>query len=117
MSIFDWGRGRVPPSGDRRADEWRRARDRRSRAGEYNGSDRRQADRRRLGDRRGWTTGVIYKTTQPVAGLEDWLAANCAGDWGLTLQDVSDDFTQKSYLVLFEREADKAKFIDWVSRA
>jgi len=56
--------------------------------------------------------GVLYSTAGAVADVEDWLDANCAGDWSLSVEGMDDDLIKKSLRIMFETEAEKLRFIN-----
>jgi len=60
--------------------------------------------------------GVLYSTAGAVADVEDWLDANCAGDWSLSIEGMDDNQIKKSLRIMFEVEAEKVRFINEFAR-
>ncbi|MFP6711661.1 MAG: hypothetical protein VB913_08225 [Rhodospirillales bacterium] len=69
------------------------------------------AERRQSTDRRGWPFGLILRTTESYRVIEEWLEENCAGEWGMGLEDMVDALAQKSFKIMFAIEADKDNFV------
>ncbi|MCW8915538.1 MAG: hypothetical protein OQK24_06755 [Magnetovibrio sp.] len=55
-------------------------------------------------------TGLKFKTSAPIAKLEDWLENNCNGEWDLDIEAISTQLQQKSVAVYFETEEDRDAF-------
>ena len=56
--------------------------------------------------------GLLLSTVRTVASIEEWLDANCEGDWNIVLDGIDEDnFGKKRLRIMFELEADKRKFI------
>ncbi len=78
---------------------------------ENNAEDRRtQSDRRKGGDRRAHIYGAPYTTADSVCELEDWLKGNCEGTWSMVIEELADEKSPPTYLVMFELESDKQNF-------
>ncbi|MBT3916993.1 MAG: hypothetical protein HN731_13450 [Rhodospirillaceae bacterium] len=99
-SFFDDNRSTKRRDNDRRKEEVAAAEERR-------GAD----DRRRSTDRRGWPFGLILRTTESHRVIEEWLEDNCAGEWGMGLEDMDEKLAQKSFKVMFALESDKNSFV------
>ncbi len=94
--------------------EKRSGRDRRLKIEHYDGPGRRQSERR-LGKRRIWPFGILYKTREPISYIETWLEFNCRGRWTMRLADLDDNLVDKSLKVMFEFETDKTEFMRFFS--
>jgi len=55
-------------------------------------------------------TGIKFKTSAPINVIEDWLEANCKGEWDLEIESISTVLGQKAMAVYFETEADRDAF-------
>lgn len=55
-------------------------------------------------------TGIKFKTSTPIKALEDWLEANCDGEWDLEIEAISTALKQKSVVVYFETDEDRDTF-------
>ncbi|HEY9080876.1 hypothetical protein [Magnetovibrio sp.] len=56
------------------------------------------------------STGLKFKTSTPINVIEDWLDANCKGEWDVDIEAISTELRQKSIAVYFEKEADRDAF-------
>jgi hypothetical protein len=56
-----------------------------------------------------YTCGTLYITTEPAEDLDEWLQRQCSGAYYLSLEDMDDDLSRKTFKVLFENEADRDK--------
>ena len=56
-----------------------------------------------------FTCGTLYVTTEPAEDLEEWLQRQCSGGYYLSLEDIDDDLSRKTFKVLFENESDRDK--------
>ena len=57
------------------------------------------------------STGLKFKTTASISALEDWLEANCTGEWDLELEAISTSRDgQKKVSVFFETDTDRDAF-------
>jgi hypothetical protein len=54
--------------------------------------------------------GVRMTTSRRLERMENWLDANCTGEWHIKIDGISDDFTSKTVSVMFERASDKKRF-------
>tara|TARA_B100000315_G_scaffold249276_2_gene280254 strand:+ start:3678 stop:4010 length:333 start_codon:yes stop_codon:yes gene_type:complete len=104
-SFFDDNRSTQRRDEDRRKEEIEAAEERRQ-----------ENDRRRSTDRRGWPFGLILRTTESFRVIEEWLEDNCAGEWGMGLEDMDEKLAQKSFKVMFALETDKNNFVENFSR-
>jgi hypothetical protein len=73
--------------------------------------DRRQQPERRVGERRQWRFGVLFRTRLPMTAIEDWLDETAEGRWSVTLEDMDPKRKQKTLKLSFELEADKLMLI------
>lgn len=55
-------------------------------------------------------TGLKFKTSAPINVIEDWLEANCKGEWDVSIEAISTELKQKSIAVYFESEDDRDAF-------
>ena len=55
-------------------------------------------------------TGLKFKTSAPISAIEDWLEANCQGEWDVEIEAISTELRQKSVAVYFETEDDREAF-------
>lgn len=55
-------------------------------------------------------TGIKFKTSAPISAIEDWLEANCKGEWDVDIEAIATGFGQKSVAVYFETDDDKEAF-------
>jgi hypothetical protein len=55
--------------------------------------------------------GVEFSTTEALATLEDWLHANCQGQWSLGLESMDEKREKKTVKILFHEESDKLRFV------
>lgn len=55
-------------------------------------------------------TGIKFKTSTPISAIEDWLEANCKGEWDIGIEDITTGLGQKSVAVYFETDDDKEAF-------
>ncbi len=55
-----------------------------------------------------YTTRI--STVRRITIIEDWLDQNIRGAWDVKLEDVSEDMEKKTYILMFENEADRAFF-------
>lgn len=55
-------------------------------------------------------TGIKFKTSASINMFEDWLEANCKGEWDLEVESISTTLGQKSMAVYFENETDRDAF-------
>jgi len=56
-------------------------------------------------------TGLKFKTTASISALEDWLDANCTGEWDVELEAISSTLDgQKKVSVFFELDTDRDAF-------
>lgn len=63
--------------------------------------------------------GIAFKTQKSIAEVEDWMEANCAGDWDVQfggLDESEPTRIRKIVEVYFETEADKQAFRAGFSR-
>lgn len=58
------------------------------------------------------TCGLVYPTKLQISDVEDWLEANCAGDWDVALADLDTGggSVAKKLEIYFERAADRDLF-------
>ncbi len=56
--------------------------------------------------------GVRFATTRSVTVIEDFLDAECTGDWHVVLEDIDEDLTRKQVRLMFELEEDKNRFLE-----
>ena len=78
-----------------------------------------KAERRGEGDgeeRRKWTCGILYKTSLPVAKIEEWLTDNAGEKWEVGLESIDESLESKILKIMFENQTDKAAFIAAFSR-
>jgi len=57
-------------------------------------------------------TGLKFKTSAQINVIEDWLEANCKGEWDVEIEAISTELRQKSIAVYFESEDDRDAFKD-----
>lgn len=98
--------------------------ERRSEADRRSGADRRQVNEnsgdaqrretgdRRQGDRRKMSCGVRFATTRSITLIEEFLDAECKGDWHVVLDGIDDDLIKKWVRLMFEFEEDKSRFLE-----
>lgn len=55
-------------------------------------------------------TGLKFKTSAPISVIEEWLEANCNGEWDVDIEAISTELKQKSIAVYFENEDDRDAF-------
>lgn len=55
-------------------------------------------------------TGIKFKTSAPINAIEDWLEANCEGEWEVDIEAISTALKQKSVAVYFETDEDRDAF-------
>jgi len=55
-------------------------------------------------------TGLKFKTSAQINVIEDWLDANCKGEWDIDIEAISTELRQKSVAVYFEKEDDRDAF-------
>ena len=55
-------------------------------------------------------TGLKFKTSAQINVIEDWLDANCKGEWDVDIEAISTALRQKSIAVYFENEDDRDAF-------
>jgi len=55
-------------------------------------------------------TGIKFKTSAPINVIEDWLEANCQGEWDVDIEAISTQLRQKSVAVYFETDNDRDAF-------
>jgi len=55
-------------------------------------------------------TGLKFKTSVQINVIEDWLDANCKGEWDIDIEAISTELRQKSIAVYFENEDDRDAF-------
>jgi hypothetical protein len=65
---------------------------------------------RRAAERRVLRYTVLFKTGIPAADLENWLGANCRGDWSMVLEDMDDGLRSKTLRIMFETPSDRDRF-------
>ncbi len=84
--------------------------DRRSTSGQsFKGLNRRNG-----ADRRGLRFGLTFKTTEPLAPLEEWLAESFPDLHRFTIEDMSEDLSVKHVRVIFANETDRATFREYL---
>ena len=98
---------------ERRSDSDRRSGgDRRQASGSAEGGERRESGERRIGDRRIMRYGVRFATTRSIIVIEDFLDAECKGDWHVFLEGIDDNLAKKKVRLMFELEEDKNLFLE-----
>ncbi|HEY9163025.1 MAG TPA: hypothetical protein VIN57_00340 [Magnetovibrio sp.] len=55
-------------------------------------------------------TGIKFKTSASISVIEDWLEANCKGEWDVDIEAIATALGQKAVAVYFEKESDKEAF-------
>ena len=65
---------------------------------------------RRSAERRVLRYAVLFKTGIPVADLENWLGANCQGNWSMVLEDMDAGLKSKTLRIMFETPNDRELF-------
>lgn len=55
-------------------------------------------------------TGLKFKTSAAIETIEDWLDANCKGEWDVDIEAISTELRQKSVAVYFETDEDRDAF-------
>lgn len=55
-------------------------------------------------------TGIKFKTSASIEVIEDWLEANCKGEWDVDIEAISTGLRQKSVAVYFETDDDREAF-------
>ena len=55
-------------------------------------------------------TGIKFKTSAPITVIEDWLEANCKGEWEVEIEAIATALGQKAVAVYFEKDDDKEAF-------
>lgn len=67
-------------------------------------------------ERKECPTVPYLTTTESYRVIEEWLEENCAGEWGMGLEDMDDALAQKSFKIMFAIEVDKDNFVSSFSR-
>jgi hypothetical protein len=52
-------------------------------------------------ERKECPTVPYLTTTESYRVIEEWLEENCAGEWGMGLEDMDDALAQKSFKIMF----------------
>ncbi len=55
--------------------------------------------------------GVEFSTLGSLTTLEEWLEANCQGEYSFGLEAMDEKREKKTVKILFHEEADKTRFI------
>ncbi len=98
---------------ERRSDSDRRSSgERRQSAEGAAGAERRVSGERRVGDRRIMRYGVRFATRRSIVMIEDFLDAECKGDWHVFLEGIDDNLDKKKVRLMFELEEDKNLFLE-----
>jgi hypothetical protein len=53
---------------------------------------------------------IIFKTSESLIELEDWMEGNIQGRWSMSIEDLSDDRSVKTLRIAFETLAEKERF-------
>lgn len=69
--------------------------------------ERRARAERRIGERRKWPYGVLFRTRLPMTAIEDWLDERAEGRWAVSLEGIDDKLQQKTLKLSFEKDSDK----------
>ena len=56
---------------------------------------------------------VKISTSRSINFSERWLENFCVGEWRMCIDGISPDLSMKTFLVYFQREADKVRFKDF----
>jgi hypothetical protein len=67
--------------------------------------------KRLYGDKSRLKHGVSYASEDTGAAIEEWLERNCTGKWSFELDSMNADLSRRTYLVMFETEHDKTRFM------
>jgi hypothetical protein len=55
--------------------------------------------------------GVVYRTSESLLKIEDWLDDNIVGKWSIGVEGMDDMLQKKTIKIVFKEADDKRKFM------